>query len=83
MISVTSSPMELRGVVNKSSKSGKMYYVLNVESADGTPHALYCPNVDALPQGLKKGDSVLVSFSLTSFNGQERYYVTKVTRVEE
>lgn len=78
MFTVKSSPLELRGVANKSSRSGKVYYVLNVECEDGTPHALYCPTVNALPAGLKKGDMVTVCFNVTYYNGNERLVVTKV-----
>ena len=80
MLIVTSAPLELRGIANKSSKNGKLYYILNVESSDGSPHALYCPDANALPQGLKKGDMVAVDFLVTYYKGNERLVVNKVNR---
>ena len=80
MLTVKSNPLELRGIVNNTSKNGKAYYTLNVESADGTPHALYCPDFNALPQGLKKGDVVCVTFNVHRYQNQERLVVCKVER---
>lgn len=87
MLTVLSTPLELRGIVNKTTKAkdgkdSKVYYVLNVESSDGSPHALYCPNVDALPPGLSKGDMVTVTFDVFYFNGKERLVVSKVVKAE-
>jgi hypothetical protein len=81
MLKVTSAPLELRGIANYTSKKGNLYYTLNCESADGSPHALYCPKAEALPQGLKKGDIVKVTFEVTYFKGNERLVVDKVERV--
>lgn len=80
MLTVKSSPLELRGIANKSSRNGNQYYVLNVESSDGSPHALYCPKFEALPQGLKKGEMVQVTFEVSYFKGNERLVVTAVER---
>ena len=81
MLTVKSSPLELRGIANKSSRNGNQYYVLNVESADGSPHALYCPSFEALPQGLKKGDMVEIDFEVSYFKGNERLIVSSVKKV--
>lgn len=81
MLKVTSAPLELRGIANNTSKKGNLYYTLNCESEDGSPYALYCPKVEALPQGLKKGDMVKVTFEVTYFKGNERLVVDKVERV--
>lgn len=82
MILAVSNPLEIRGVVNKVTQKGKPYFVINVEDADGYAHSLYCPKVEALPLGLKKCDKVFVTFSLGSWNGQERYTVEKVEKAE-
>lgn len=82
MLTVVSTPLELRGIVNKSSKNGNVYYVLNVESSDGSPHALYCPKVEALPNGLCKGNMVTVTFDVSYFKGNERLVVSKVEKAE-
>ena len=83
MLTVKSTPLELRGIANKSSRNGNVYYVLNVESADGSPHALYCPKQEALPVGLRKGDMVSVSFEVAYFKGNERLVVAKVEKVDK
>lgn len=80
MLTVKSAPLELRGVANNTSKKGNVYYTLNVESSDGSPHALYCPDASALPQGLKKGDMVTVDFEVSYYRGNERLIVTKVAK---
>lgn len=82
MLTVKSAPLELRGIANKSSRNGNQYYVLNVESADGSPHALYCPKYEALPQGLKKGDMVEVTFEVSYFKGNEKLVVCGVERAK-
>lgn len=82
MLTVKSSPLELRGIANKSSRNGNQYYLLNVESADGSPHALYCPKFEALPAGLKKGDMVCVTFEVSYFKGNERLVISHVERAE-
>lgn len=81
MLTVKSTPLELRGIANKTSKTGKIYYVLNCETDDGTPHALYCPSADALPSGLKKGDIITVDFQVSSYKGSERLVATHVDKV--
>lgn len=82
MMIVKSEPMELRGIANKTSGKGNVYYTVNVESDDGTPHALYCPNAAAFAQGLKKGDNVRVTFEVSYFKGAERLNVAKVELVK-
>ncbi len=80
MLRVKSEPLELRGIVHKQTKAGKLYYVLNTESDDGSPHALYCPDAGRLPQGLKKGDLVQVTFDVAVFQGNERLVVSMVEK---
>lgn len=80
MLKVTSAPLELRGIANNTSKKGNVYYTLNVESADGTPYALYCPSAECLPQGLKKGEMILVTFDVSYYKGNERLIVSGVER---
>lgn len=82
MLTVKSTPLELRGIANKTSKNDKVYYTINCESADGSPHALYCPNASAFPAGLKKGDMVVVTFDVSYYKGNERLIVTKVEVVK-
>lgn len=82
MLKVTSAPLELRGISHKTAKTGSIYYVLNVESDDGTPHALYCPKADGLPAGLKKGEIITVDFEVRYFKGNERLVVDRVCKVE-
>ena len=72
MLKLYSKPVELRGVAHKTTKAGKLYYVLNVESEDGSPHGLYCPDASVLPQGLKKGDMISVEFDVHYYGTNER-----------
>lgn len=54
MLKVTSCKLELRGVAPQTTKNGSQYHIINAETEDGTAYQFYCPNVSALPQGLKK-----------------------------
>lgn len=75
MLTVNSIPLELRGVAHKTTKQNKTYYIVNCEIADGTAYQFYCPDANALPAGLKKGDMVIVTFEVLYFNGNERLVV--------
>lgn len=81
MLRVASEPLELRGVASNTSKKGNMYYSVNTESEDGTPYSFYCPDFNALPQGLSKGDKVRLYFNVRYFRSQERLEVCKVEKV--
>lgn len=83
MLIVTSCPLELRGIANKRTKNEKLYYVINAESADGTPHALYCPDAAAFPADLHKGDMIYVTFNVHRYGGNERLVVSSVTKATE
>lgn len=83
MLLVKSLPLELRGVANKQTKKGVTYYVLNVETDDGTPYALYCPKSDCLPLGLRKGDTICVTMEVIVYNGTERLIVRHVEKEVE
>jgi len=81
MLTLKSTPLELRGIANRFKKDGNVFYLLNVENEEGTPHQLYCPNPDALPQGLKKGDLVEVVFHMKKYENNEYLVVHKVEKV--
>lgn len=81
MLKLKSEKLELRGLANKSSKNGNIYYVLNCESYDGTPHAFYCPSSDCFPQGLKKADEIFVTFEVSYYKGTPKLVVSKVEKV--
>lgn len=81
MLTVIANKLELRGVVNKTSKNGTVYYVLNMEDAEGTPMQFYCPESNALPQTLRKGDKVNVTFEVKSYKGTDKLIVRKVEKV--
>lgn len=80
MVKVKSEKLELRGIANRQSKNGKVYYIVNVESLDGTPYGFYCPDASAFQQGLKKGDMVCVTFDVKIYNGNEQLLVNKVEK---
>lgn len=75
MLTVNSIPLELRGVAHKTTKQNKVFYQVNCETNDGTAYQFYCPDASALPEGLKKGDMVVVTFEVVYFNGNERLVV--------
>lgn len=80
MLTVTSNKLELRGVANKTSKNGTVYYVINTETEDGTPYGFYCKDSSAFPSGLKKGDTVNVVFEVSYYKGQERLVAVEVKK---
>ena len=82
MLIVKSNPLELRGIAHKETKQKKVYYVVNCEEEDGTSHAFYCPDANAFPQDLKKGEMVNVTFEVNYFNNQERLVVKSVSKVK-
>lgn len=81
MFKVTCPSLELRGIANKTTKSGKAFYLLNVEDNEGNSYQLYCPDFNSLQQGLNKGDNVSVEFNVHYYQGNERLIVTKVEKV--
>lgn len=81
MLTLKSTPLELRGIANRFKKDGSIYYLLNVENDEGTPHQLYCPTPEAVPQGLKKGDKVVVLFHMKTYNNNDYLVVSKVEKV--
>ena len=81
MLKVASEPLELRGIASKEGKNQKMYYTVNAETPDGTAHQFYCPDFNALPQGLNKGDQVRIYFDVRYFQGKERLIVSRVEKL--
>lgn len=81
MLTVKSNPLELRGIANRQKKDGSVIYLINVEDEEGTAEQLYCPKVEAIQQGLKKGDEIVVEFHVKKFNGAEYLVVNKVEKV--
>lgn len=82
MIQVKSEVLELRGIKNQESKNGKVYYIVNCESADGTPMAFYCPDASAFAEGLKKGSMVTITFDVSRYQGNDRLIVKAVENFE-
>lgn len=80
MLYVEAKNLELRGISNKTSKTGTVYYVLNLETQDGEAHTMYCPDFNALPQGLKKGDKVTVTLEVSYYKGNPKLTVTKLVK---
>ena len=80
MVKVKSEKLELRGIANRKSKTEKVYYIVNVESADGTPYGFYCGDAAAFQNGLAKGDMVFITFEVKLYNGSEQLVVVKVEK---
>lgn len=71
--------LELRGVLTQTSKKGNTYYILHCEDMEtGQPYKFFCKEFNALPQGLKKGDTVVVTVFYNSFKELEVRKVVKV-----
>ena len=83
MLRLKSEVLELRGIANRTKKDGNVFYLLNVENGEGMPNQLYCPNVEALPTGLTKGDNVVVEFLLKKYDNSEYLVVDKVQKVAQ
>lgn len=81
MLTVKSSPVELRGIVNKTSQKGKVYQVVNTELPDGTPYQVYCFERGALPDGLKRGDKICLIFGLERWTTGDKVFLKKVEKV--
>lgn len=82
MLTVKSSPMELRGVAHRPKRnSDKVYYLVNAETEDGTAYSFYCPNPSSFGAGLKKGDMVEITFEVSYYNNKEQLIVSKVEAV--
>lgn len=81
MLTVSSNVLELRGIANKTKKSGEVYYIVNCESEDGTHFGFYCPDSNAFPTGIKKGDAVKVVFEVKYFDNRERLVVRNLVKV--
>lgn len=57
---LTTGNLELRGLVNKTSKNGNTYYVIYAETPDGEPLQFCCKDSSVFPEGLKKGDKIVL-----------------------
>lgn len=83
MVYLSSCTLELRGISDRHTKDGKVYYMVNCEDDEGNAIAFYAPNADGFEQGLKKGDSVRVIFELKRYQNTERLVVVKVAKYTE
>lgn len=78
-----SEPLELRGIVNRQSSKGKLYYIAHCEEPDGSPIQFYVGNDNAFPDGLKKGDKVVLSCSYRRYKDNERLSVVRVDKYDK
>lgn len=77
---LVSNKVELRGVANKTSSKGKVYQMLNVEDTQGTPLAFYVPDVSIIPQGLKKGDMLKLTFVCRTYRCNNEFHLRKIEK---
>ena len=75
-----SEKVELRGISNMQSKNGNVYYMVNVETMDGTSYSLYASESTGFQEGLSKGAHVYVTRELKMYKGNEQYDVVKVEK---
>lgn len=82
MITMKSSPVELRGAVVKQTKNGKSFVLLNVENENGEHYQFYSPDTNVVSNNFKKGDMVVLVCSYTVFDRQERLSVVGLEKVQ-
>ena len=79
MLTLKTNKMELRGIQTRTSKKGNNYYIVYCEDAETCePYNFFCKEFNALPQGLKKGDFVVLT---VQYNNFKELSVTKVEKV--
>ena len=78
MLELTTKNLELRGLVNTTSKKGNVYYVLHCETIEGAPVKFFCRDAAAFPQSLKKGDIIQIDLVYNNFKDLEIKKVIKV-----
>lgn len=78
MVKLKSTPMELRGIANKNSKNGNVYYVVYVENSEGKPYNFIVRDASIFPQGLSKGDNVLLTFEYFTYNNEPRLNLIEI-----
>lgn len=72
---LSTEKLELRGIKNVTSKENKVYYLINCENIHtGEPLQFYCKDINVIPQGLKKGDSIEIK---VDFNLRYKSLVVK------
>lgn len=83
MLFLKTEKLELRGVLNQNSKtSGNPYYILNCETAEGTPLQFYGKDYSLLPDGMKKGDNVVLTLGVTNYKGKKDFVISKVEHIK-
>lgn len=83
MIILQAKDLELRGVQNKQTKNGNVYYLINCEDVNGNAYSFYCKDIKAIPEGLKKGSSVDVYFEYRTYQGNESLTVVNIEKNDE
>lgn len=77
-----SAKLELRGIVNKTSKqTNNVYYIVYLETEQGEPFNFFCKDASAFQEGLKKGDMVNVKFGLSYFDDKPNLNITSIRKV--
>lgn len=80
MLNLKTHRLELRGIKNNvSQKTGSVYYVINCEDVDGEPFSFFCKDVGALPEGLKKGDIIVLNLTYNKYKDLNVVRVDKVS----
>ena len=76
LLQATINDYEVRGHTSGTSKKGKEYYSLRLESKDGYTVELSCTDENLFPdiKALKRGD--IISCEVMAVSGKERSYIT-------
>lgn len=77
MLALKTEKLEVRGLKNQTSKNGNVYYILHTEAEDGEPTQFFCRDSSVFPEGMKKGDKVVLSLVYNRFKELEVVSVVK------
>lgn len=80
MLTVKTNKLELRGINSQvSQKTNKSYYLIYCEDLESfEPYKFLCRDFNALPQGLTKGDKVVLTLSYNTYKDLNVMKVEKV-----
>ena len=80
MLKLTAHNLELRGIVNKTSNNGNVYYYAHLETPEGEATKFFVPKSECFDVGLKKGDKVRVEFNYYVYEDKPRFTVTSIKK---
>ena len=80
MLKLNAHNLELRGIQNKTSNNGNVYYYANLETPEGEAQKFFVPKAECFESGLKKGDKVNVEFNYYVYDDKPRFTVVSIKK---